>query len=203
MKKFIISVFALIVLFVPATIFASSCDSEGEGFFIKFTLEEQEYILTFGFTDVGTGDPYVVLFPGVTNGDLISIFGSTVESDSSVVREDLDNVIDVRGRLYPHTQGVYEDDYDAAGNTINSYGELGIHISENSVVYLYSSTSGIITITSFGAEGEAVEGTFDITFEGGIAPASIGDSPLAVTGEFRLKRVSWEDIPYYPTDRTH
>lgn len=194
MKKLIILAFSLIALFVPATIYASSCDSEGEGYFIKFTLEGQEYNLTFGFTDIGTGEPYVALFPGVTNGDLITFFGSNVESDSSVVREDLDNVIDVRARLYPHTQGVYEDDYDTAGNTIISYGELDIYISENSEIYLYNSTSGTLTITVFGEEGEAVEGTFNITFEGGIASADIGDSPLTVTGEFRLKRVPWEDI---------
>ena len=195
MKRLIIPLFALFVLWVPAFIFASSCDSEGADYYIKFTMDGQEYILTLGFTDVGTGDPYVVLYPGITNGDLIIFFGSNVESDSAVVREDLDNVIDMRARLYPHTMGVYEDDYNAATNTINSYGELDIYISENSDVYLYSSTSGIITISVFGAVGEAVEGTFDITFEGGIAPADIGDSPLTATGEFRLKRVPWEDIP--------
>jgi hypothetical protein len=43
--------------------------------------------------------------------------------------------------------------------------------------------------------GEAVEGTFDIIFETDMEPAGIGDSPLSVTGEFRLKRISQEDIP--------
>ena len=108
MKKVIIICFTVVVFFVPAFLLASSCDSEGDGYFIKFTLEEQEYNLTYGFTDIGTGEPYVVLFAGITNGDMISFFGSSVESDSSVVREDLDNVVDVRARLYPHTQGVYE-----------------------------------------------------------------------------------------------
>jgi len=195
MKKLIIICFTVVVFFVPLILFASSCDSEGEGYFIKFTLEGQEYNLSFGFTDIETGEPYIVLYPGVTNGDLIIFFGSNVESDSSVVREDLDNVIDVRARLFPHTPGTYEDDYDAATNSINSFCELDIYISQNSEVYLYDSTSGTTTITVFGAEGEAVEGTFNITFQGGLAPAAIGDSPITVTGEFRLKRVSWEDIP--------
>ena len=193
MKKVIIICFTVVMLFVPAFLFASSCDSEGEGYFIKFTLEEQEYNLTYGFTDIGTGEPYIVLYPGVTNGDLILFFGGSVESDSSVVREDLDNVVDVRARLIPHTQGVYEDVYDMATNTINSYGELSLFISENSVLYLYESSSGTISISVFGEEGEAVEGTFDITL--GIAPLDLGDSSLTITGEFRLKRVSSEEIP--------
>lgn len=195
MKKLIIICFAAIMFFVPAIVFATRCDSEGEDFYVKFTLEGEEYILTFGFTDIGTGEPYVVLFAGITNGDMISFFGSSVESDSSVVREDLDDVVDVRARLYPHTQGVYEDDYDTATNTITSYGELRIYISENSEVYLYSSTSGTITISVFGEEGEAVEGTFNVTFAGGLPPAELGDSPITVTGEFRLKRVSSEEFP--------
>ena len=80
-----------------------------------------------------------------------------------------------------------------ATNTINSYGELSLFISENSVLYLYESSSGTISISVFGEEGEAVEGTFDITL--GIAPLDLGDSSLTITGEFRLKRVSSEEIP--------
>ena len=177
MKKVIIICFTVVMLFVPAFLFASSCDSEGEGYFIKFTLEEQEYNLTYGFTDIGTGEPYIVLYPGVTNGDLILFFGGSVESDSSVVREDLDNVVDVRARLYPHTQGVYEDDYDTTTNTIQSYGALVLLIIENSELYRYESSagsSGTITISVFGEEGEAVEGTFDITL--GLGPAALGVS---------------------------
>jgi len=179
MKKVILICFIVVGLFVPAFLFASSCDSEGEGYFIKFTLEGQEYNLTYGFTDIGTGEPYIVLLPGAgdEDGDLIRFFGSSVESDSSVVREDLDNVVDVRARLYPHTQGVYEDDYDTTTNTIQSYGALVLLIIENSELYRYESSagsSGTITISVFGEEGEAVEGTFDITL--GLGPAALGVS---------------------------
>jgi hypothetical protein len=195
MKKIIIICFIVVGFLVPTFLFASSCDSEAQGYFVKFTLEEQEYNLTNGFTDIGTGEPYIILYPGVTNGDLITFFGSDVESESSVVREDLDNVVDVRARLFPHTHGIYEDDYDAATNTIHSYGELDLYVSVNSEVYLYNSTSGTITISVFGEEGDVVEGTFNVTLEGGLPPAELGDPSIVVTGEFRLKRISIEDIP--------
>ena len=200
MKKVIVLCFAVVMFFIPAFLFATKCDSEGEGYFIKFTLEEQEYILSFGFTDVGTGEPYTVLHPGITNGDMIAFFGSNVETDFAFVREDLDNVIDMKGRLFPHTPGVYEDDYDVAQNTINSYGEVMINVIENSQDYPYRATSGIITITSFGAVGEPVEGTFDLTFTLWL-PAGDSFAPLFgadsydITGSFRVKRVAVEDIP--------
>ena len=198
MKKVIIICYILLGVFVPAFLFASSCDSEGDGYFIRFTLEGQEYNLTYGYTDVGTGEPYVVLLPGEGDegGDLIRFFGSSVESDSSVVREDLDNIVDVRARLYPHTQGVYEDVYDMVTYSVYSHGALVLQIIENSELYRYESaagSSGTITISVFGEEGEAVEGTFDITL--GLGPTALGDPSLAITGEFRLKRVSSEEIP--------
>ena len=198
MKKVIIICAIVIGLFVPAFLFASSCDSEAQGYFIKFTMEGQEYNLTYGYTDVGTGEPYAVLLPGAGDegGDLIRFFGSDVESDSTVDREDLDNVVDVREvRLYPHTQGVYEDVYDMATSSINSHGALVLQIIENSELYRYESragSSGTLTISVFGEEGEAVEGTFDITL--GLGPAALGDPSLTITGEFRLKRVSSEEI---------
>jgi hypothetical protein len=194
-KKTYMWTFTLMVLFAPAVIFASSCGSEEETFFIKYTLEGNEYVLNYGLADVRTGEPFAILDPIAANGDVISLFGSTIESDSSEVREDLENSIDVKGRLLPHTPEVYEDEYDAARNSDQSFGRLSIYIREDKAEYLYGSTSGTITVTSFGPVGEAVEGTFDIIFETDMEPAGIGDSPLSVTGEFRLKRISQEDIP--------
>jgi hypothetical protein len=200
MKNVLIICIAAVVFFVPAFVLASSCGSEGddgfegEGYFIKFKEGEQEYNLTYGFSDVESGEPFAIVIPGGSAAVLIMVFASSVESDSTVVREELDDVIDVTARLYPHT-GEFEDDYDAATNSVNSFCELDIYISENSNEYLYGSTSGTVTITSFGAEGEAVEGTFSITFEGGMEPAALGDPTLDVTGEFRLKHLPLEVIP--------
>ena len=43
--------------------------------------------------------------------------------------------------------------------------------------------------------GGAVEGTFDVTFVRDVGPAALGDPTLAITGDFRLLRVSEDDFP--------
>jgi hypothetical protein len=42
--------------------------------------------------------------------------------------------------------------------------------------------------------GGAVEGTFDVTFTL-MVPLALGDPTLAITGDFRLLRVSADDFP--------
>ena len=96
--------------------------------------------------------------------------------------------------LHPFEQGVYIDDYDASANSIQ---EITISVGEDSNLYEYTSSSGTITVTSFGDVGEAIEGTFDLTFVGGLMPTAFGGSPEDVIGSFRVKRIAAEDVPIY------
>jgi len=68
------------------------------------------------------------------------------------------------------------------------------------VMYVYYPSLGTMSVTQAGAVGGFFEGTFDITFEARTYPAapSFG-SPLPITGDFRLLRVSdtyWPDWAY-------
>ena len=199
MKKLIVLCFALLVIFVPAFLFASSCESGGEGedFYIRFTMDEQEYILTFGYSDGNTAAPVVALLHISDTQDDILIYGSNWEEGG----ETSDIRVDFWGPLFPYIKGEYQGDYTlAVVNGFNSiyvgYGYLTIDIWDDLDWYRYNSTGGTVTITSFGDVGGAVEGTFDVTFMGGIVePAALGDSPLDVTGDFRLLRVSEDDFP--------
>jgi len=205
MKKVIVLCFVLLVCLMPAFLFASSCDSAGAEYYINFTLEGQEYSLTLGYTDVDTGDPMVVLWPSIANGEAIGFFATDIETDYSMTGEDPSNVIDIEGSLYPFTVGEYIGKYEFAPNGVIEtvgWGNFEINIIENDVYYYYRVASGYLTTTAFGAVGEAVEGTFDITvirvidlMETGDSRPLFGEDSYDITGSFRLKRVAWEDMP--------
>jgi hypothetical protein len=112
--------------------------------------------------------------------------------------------VDFLGSLLPYIKGEYIGDYifiannGAGGNVLNSiavgYGYLSINIWDGLDGYQYRATEGTVTITSFGDVGGAVEGTFDVTFTL-MVPLALGDPTLAITGDFRLLRVSADDFP--------
>jgi hypothetical protein len=204
MKKVIVLCFALLVYLIPAFLFASSCDSAEAEYYINFTLEGQEYSLTLGYTDVDTGDPMVVVWPSIANGEAIEFFATDVETDYVHSGEDPSNVIDIEGFLYPYTEGEYIGKYALAPNGVEEivgWGNFHLYIIENDIYYHYVA-SGYLTITAFGAVGEAVEGSFDVIVNividlmeaGGFGPL-FGEDSYDITGSFRLKRFAWEDMP--------
>ena len=203
MKKLIVLCFVLLVILIPAFLFASSCESGGEGedFYIRFTMDEQEYLLTFGYSDDSTDAPVVALGHINDTQDVIDLFGTNWEEggDTSGI------LVDFYGSLLPYVQGEYLGDYTLTGNNgvgvnvLNSiyvgYGHLYINIWDDPDSYQYSTTGGTVTITSFGDVGGAVEGTFDVTFGIYLGPVALGDPTLTITGDFRLLRVSEDDFP--------
>jgi hypothetical protein len=195
MKKLIVLCFVLLVILIPAFLFASSCESGGGGedFYIRFTMDEQEYILTFGYSDGSTVAPVVVLQHISDTQDGIFLYGSNWEEGG----ETSGILVDFLGSLFPYIKGEYLGDYTLVViNGLNSIlvgdGYLSIEILDIPDFYIYSATGGTVTITSFGDVGGAVEGTFDVTFT---LPAALGDPTLAITGDFRLLRVSEDDFP--------
>ena len=193
MKRLIVLCFTVVLFLMPAYLFAASCDSAGEGYYITFTFDGEEYTLSYGYTDIESGEPFGALLTG--DIDEILFMGTSREFES--IEEPTDNVIYVIAYLHPFEEGVYVDDYDASANSIQSFGEITISVGENSNLYEYSSNSGTITVTSFGDVGEPIEGTFDLTFVGGLIPTAFGDSPEDVQGSFRVKRIAAEDVPIY------
>jgi len=194
MKKLLVLCFALVVMLIPALLFASSCDSAGDEYYIRFTMDGQEYILTFGYSDGSIDAPVVALSISDTQ-DRIYLFGSNWEEGGDTS----DILVDFLGSLFPYIQGEYLGDYTLAGvNGLNStyvgYGYLSIEILDIPDFYIYRATGGTLTITSFGDVGGAVEGTFDVTFTY-MVPTALGDPTLAITGDFRLLRVSVDDFP--------
>jgi hypothetical protein len=197
MKKYIFFSFILLVILIPAFLFAASCDSGGEGedFYIRFTMDGQEYILTFGYSDGSTDAPVAALQHISDTQDGIFLYGSNWEEsgDTSGI------LVSFLGSLLPYIKGEYIGDYTLAViNGFNSIyvgdGYLSINIWDGLDGYQYRATGGTVTFTSFGDVGGAVEGTFDVTFTI-MLPAALGDSPLTVTGGFRLLRVSVDDFP--------
>ena len=205
MKKVIVLCFALLVCLIPAYLFASSCDSAGAEYYINFTLEGQEYSLTLGYTDVDTGDPMMVVWPSIANGEAIEFFATDVETDYLFTEKDPSDVIGIEGFLYPYTEGEYIGKYHLApnGSVENvGWGNFHLYIIENDIYYYYGVDPGYLTITAFGAVGEAVEGTFDVTvnividsMETGDSGPLFGEDSYDITGSFRLKRFAWEDMP--------
>ena len=193
MKRFIVLCFTVMLFLMPAYVFAASCDSAGEGYYITFTFDGEEYTLSYGYTDIESGEPFGALFTG--DVDEILFMGTSREFEST--EEPTDNVIYVIAYLHPFEEGVYVDDYDASRNSIQSFGDITISVGENSNLYEYSSSSGTISVTSFGDVGETIEGTFDLIFEGGVMASAFGGSPEDVQGSFRVKRIAAEDVPIY------
>ena len=128
--------------------------------------------------------------------DDIQIYGTNWQEGE----EASDILIDFHGWLHADINGEYQGEYtledNGIGDNYTGYGNLTIDIYDDLDEYAYYSTGGTLTITSFGDVDGAVVGTFDITFEGGMIPAALGDSPLDITGDFRLHRLSEDDFPY-------
>jgi hypothetical protein len=102
-------------------------------------------------------------------------------------------LIEVGGRLSVFTAGEYIGEY-----TLPDIFPIWIWIFDGESYYYYMASSGSITIDSFGEIGEAIEGTFDATFilSGDlVVPVGIGDDNQTVSGSFRVKRISEEELP--------
>ena len=50
MKRLIVLGFVVALFLMPAYLFAASCDSAGEGNYITFTFDGEEYTLSYGYT---------------------------------------------------------------------------------------------------------------------------------------------------------
>ena len=176
MKRIVVVCFVLAALFLPAFVFASSCDSEGTGFYINFTLEGVEYSCTFGYTDVEK-DPFAA---AQLEGIFTYIAGVSGETN-----------------MYGEPSGdyawveVYFDGAEAATLTGDDF-EVDIWIYTGGEYYFYESSAGTLDITTYEEVGGAVAGSFDVTLEGGIDAFALGDPTLATTGSFRVKRIEYD-----------
>jgi hypothetical protein len=198
MKKFIVLYFIVLAVCVPVYVAASSCES-GEDFYIKCTMDGQEYMLTYGREDISKDAPFAVLYTDMERRSIF-ISGSNVSSDEGI--ESLEMGIMITGELRPDNVGEYIGDYTLVtsnGITSTNAGEgifqIIILVVDVDDTYIYESTGGIATITSFGDVDGVVIGTFNVNLEGGLFSAALGESTLDITGEFRLFRISENDLP--------
>jgi len=194
MKKLIFLFIVLLVIFIPAFLFASSCNSGGAEYYIKFTTDGQEYLLTYGYPlDISKDAPMLIVWVGSV--DDIQIYGTNWQEGI----ETPEILIDFEGWLHADINGEYLGEYTLEDNGIvgnyAGYGEFHINILDAPYEYAYYSAGGTVTITSFGDVDGAVEGTFEITFDLYV-PTALGDSTLDITGDFRLHRISEDDFPY-------
>jgi len=197
MKKLLLLCFALSLLLVPSFVFAASCDSAGESdYFIKFTIEGEEYICSFGHPNSDIDVPYAAVTTGFLaqpiEEELIEFYGGTIDTGS--LPEELNSWVEVAGYLHVETAGTYTGVY-----TLGLMNNVRISIYNEPDFYIYYAQSGTVTIDVFNDIGGSVEGSFDASFVIGgdlvFSPLELGDSPQPVTGTFRVKRVSEEDLP--------
>lgn len=177
MKKLLVLCFVLGVFFVPTFLFASKCDSEGAEYYINFTLEGVEYSCTFGFTGVET-DPFAAAQSGG-----IYTFMAGVTGETTLFGEPSGD--------YAWVEVYFEGSTTGTFTTAGEDFEVEIWIAEGGNYYYYYESAGTLQVTAYGEVGGVVEGTFDLTLEGGIEPAALGDSPLTITGSFRVKRIEF------------
>ena len=191
MKKLLVLCFALFLLSVPAVVFASSCDSDaGAEYYVKFTLEGTEYLCSFGHPVSDIDVPYAAVT--VPDGEFIEFYGSSIETGANPA--ELEFIVEVEGFLYVETSGIYTGTYSLE----DIYNTVWVWIYSEETWYPYMASSGTVTIDVFNEIGGSVEGSFDATFilSGDlIVPLDLGDEPQEITGTFRVKRVSEEDLP--------
>lgn len=173
MKRLVILLFALFMLFVPAVIFASSCESAGEElpeYYILFSIDGQEYIYKFGVSDIEV-NTFAVLF-----GDTQTDFFATDDNTASTENEP-DNYILIF--------------FLGNGPLDYTYGEDPLLIEFYSVDGMYAITAGTLTITKYGDVGDVIEGTFTATVE---ASFNGTETINLENGKFRILRIA-DDTP--------
>ena len=205
MKKVVMVCFVVLVILVPVFLFIVGCFSEDmctkptepDYHYIRFTLDgpemdaEEIIILNFGRPDVDAENPMVTLSP---DEDSMNYSGTYCFHTSTPP----DVMFEMYGWLYPNTPGEYIGTYGGLDTPVG-YFSTWPWITENGEVYMYHTVDGTIEITSFGDVGGDVVGTFDLTYESDNIPAPSYGSPLPITGDFRLLRVSdtyWPDWAY-------
>jgi hypothetical protein len=145
-----------------------------------YTLDINEITFNFG-PPSNVSDPVLII---VDPNSLKISGGSNNEGGGQCAA-----TISIEGYLSPNSSdeyiGTYGDDVSDIGTCFISF-QIG---EGESGPFFYNSTNETVTITSFGAVGSDVEGTFSCTleFDSTIAP-SFG-SPLSVSGDFRLKSI--------------
>ena len=184
MKKLIVLGFVLLLILVPASLFASSCESAGAEYYINFTVhgvevDDVEYSCVFGATDIDTGDPYAAVQPE----DATYLMGITEQVTFNEIPTG--DYACVKCYLRAISEGTYT----------RSEGEFGltIDIIDGGEPNNYGTTSGTIIITSFGEVGETVEGSFDLHVQsfGIINFIPLLEYEYDVTGSFRVKRIEY------------
>jgi len=189
----------LFLLSVPALVFSSSCDSDADPeYYVKFTLEDTEYLCSFGHPESDIDVPYAAVTTGIlaqaSGEELIEFYGSSIETGANP--EELEFIVEVEGYLYVETPGTYTGTYSLE----DIFNSVWVWIYSDDIWYPYMTSSGTVTIDAFNEIGGSVEGSFNATFilsGDSILPLDIGDEPQTITGTFRVKRVSEEDLPEF------
>lgn len=177
MKKLIIPLFVLLMLSVPAVIFASSCESAGEelpDYYISFSVDGQEYIMSFGVSGVEV-NPFATV-----EGGSATYFFATDDNTASTEIEPEDYIL-------IWFVGTEASDYTAGEDLM----DFLYYIADAR----WELSSGTITITAFGDVGEAIEGTFIITLTDTATETETMDLE---NGKFRLLRIA--DDTYFIWD---
>ena len=183
MKKLVLVCVILAMILLPAFLVSAGCESAGAAYYSTFSLNGgDEITCSLGYTDIDSDGP----FAAVQSGTWTFFSGSSV---SKAFEEPASgDHICVDGMVY----GVVAKEYLYSNFDFN----ITIYITQDGVDYIYIADGGSITITSFGAAGEAVEGTFTLHVYNALAnglsmtPQQLEDA-YDVEGSFRVQRIEY------------
>jgi hypothetical protein len=184
MKKYTIYVFLLVIVSSFLFFYAGSCN-KGLDYYVKFTAtsetESDEIVLGLGLEGYSE-NAFANVINGETASTLFVATSGTGGSDSSILI--------AIGGIVPGTYTFQGDNF----LTI-SYADSGIPYGLDST---FSTAS--LTVTSFGEEGETIEGTFTATLYRTLQLDTKAAAPtpdVTITdGSFRVKRIA--DDTYNP-----
>ena len=168
-------VYAILIVSVVGFLFffAGSCSDNGSNggsiYYIKFKADGVEKVFDLGLTDVEEN-----AFGEVLGGSMTLLFG-TPETFANLDAGNPNNFVGIT--LLGTEAGSYDDDtgLDSFNYTVEQ--------AE------YQPSSSELTITSFGAEGGDIVGTFSATVQWASGEPASDPEILITEGEFKVKRI--------------
>ncbi len=158
-------------------------DAAPNYYHLSGTINGQPVTMNYGRYEL-PDQPTVTLSPEAT----------TIRIDAQSARDFFEEqavVVSLGGWLHASSTD-YLGTYDCVITGPPGFADMYLAVWERGVAFSYRRSGGSLTITSFGDEGEDVEGTLSLNFQPAESPAgpfspAFGPAPV-ISGEFRLRR---------------
>jgi hypothetical protein len=156
------------IIAIAVVVFCISCSTDGTGsYYVKFSANGQSYEFFYGPIEVNAN-----AFASVMNGaSTYTYIGATSVRGTSIYGSEPQSYIEI----------------GAVGTIVGTYNDadVSIDLRLNGVNYS-SKIPNVVNISTYGAQGESVEGTFTADFDEDSGPGTLSISD----GEFKVIRVS-------------